>query len=128
MRVPRVKPVALRASILARAMSRPRPRSIALAIGALLTSPFASAMEQCRVLPGMAPASPCTTVAQAIGYLLLPALLAIAISYFGGRAVRPKWLAPIVVAAPLVACVLWEVLAVGLLGGVLAPCSASCWY
>ena len=88
----------------------------------------AFAMQQCPSLTGWTPTSPCATAGQAIVGLALPAALAAALVYVSRRSIKRSGLRWIVVSAIVVACVLWQLLAIAVLAGFLAPCSATCWY
>ena len=79
-------------------------------------------------LPGMPPSRPCATLWQAIFHLLLPAALAVGIVAVARRSIGRAWLRRLVVSMAVVACLLWELLALAMLAGFLAPCSSTCWY
>jgi hypothetical protein len=103
-------------------------RSALAATGALAASGGAAAMSKCPSLPGLPPTSPCASIQQVVVYLVLPAVLTVAIAVCAQRWMRRNWLQFALVSISTLACVAWEMLAIALLGGFLAPCAASCWY
>lgn len=104
------------------------PRTCVAALGAFAMCGGAFAMEQCRSLPGEPPTSPCATIAQVVVWLILPVVLTAVLVFRARRWMRRNWLRFALVSVSTLACVAWELLAIALLAGILAPCTASCWY